>query len=511
MLRWLIPDSRRSDITGADLARECEPLLSWDIWNKMVERGYQPRLPDPGSPARLQVIVVVDALDGQDTVPPLDQMLGEARLALERRAELSPALIWLGERPGSLSQGLDKCWPRIRLEQWAVGGIKVDRAKVLEAVEHLVVALVTSDLVRAMDSFLKREAVEWVVMGASALLVNMRAEEYVREALLRDILEALVKPVPDVDRPRLVEEVRKRAQRVREALVEEGVAALKEVGWEAAASGLAIQECSLKDRGLLEAAFGPYQYAMATEKVTWKRWLQHLVASVSALARPFAPDVVSGLGPMLRAHYRQVGETVGLWYGEKPRGVAPRIRSELDSLQVFLGAFLDRGLPARSKSGGTPVPWVRERPLPTGVPAAILAVLAMESQFADGVDLEDTRGPSRQPVRPVPMMDGVYLDAAGVTDADIVQGAMRRYMHLSRTLASPWGVLLNLLPAWFVAALVLQSVWRWSEIKSLAIGGLALLVIGIAEMAYWWLLRARGLLLACQRHSLHRIGTRVLA
>lgn len=509
MLRWLGLNSQAGAVAGTDIARECEALLSWDLWRTMVERGYQPKLPEPNVPARLQVLVVVDALDGQAKPPPLDQMLSETRRALKRRAELTPVLIWLGQKPDVLGQGLEKCWPRIRMEQVAAGGLQVGSEKVMEAVEHLIVALVTSDLVPTIDRLVKREAVEWLVMGASALLVNRRAEAYVHEAVVREILGALVRPVPETDRPRLVDEVADRARRVREALVEEGIAALKEVGWDATASGLAIQECTLSDRRLIEAAFGPYGHALRPGKVSWRDWVRQRVALLSALTEPFAPD--PAIGEKLYEHYRRVSEGVEHWYGEKPRGAAPRIVEEYQNLQVFLGAFLDRGLPARTSLDSGLVRLLRERPLPTGVTAALLAVLGMENHLAGDLDLEDACGPSRQIVRAVPTKDDAYLRAAAEADADAIQGEVRRYAHFSRTLASPWGVLLNLLPGWFVATLALQSLLHWSEVKSLAIGGIALLVLGIGEMAYWWLLRARRLLGACQRYILHHLGSRALA
>lgn len=511
MLRWLDLGLQAGEIGRDSIARECEALLSLDLWHEMVDRGYQTRLPEPSVPACLQLIVVVDALGEGSTAPvldKLDKMLGDARQILGQRADLLPVLIWLGDRPSTLGQGIDKYWPRIRMDRIAVGGLEVSPVKIWEAVEHLIVALVTSDLVSVIDRVIEREVAEWLVVGVSALLVHPRSADYVLEVIIKEILEPLVQPVSEMDRSRLVAEAAKRAERVRKALVEEGVAALRETGWEAAASGLAIQECTLKDKVLLEAVFGPYQYAMSSEKVAWRQWLQQKVALIFALGKPFVPD--ARLGQRLQEHYKQVSETLEQWYSKQPRGLAPRILEEYRNLRAFLGAFLDRDLPVRT---GSPEPfiWSENRPLPLGVPAALLAVLAMESSLAGDEDLEDARGLSPHTVQAMPTRDDAYLEAAAGSDADIVRGELQRYLHFARTLASPWGVLLNLLPAWFVAALVLQSILHWPETKSLTVSGLALLVLGIGGTAYWWLLRAQRLFRFYQLQSLRYLGTRVLS
>jgi hypothetical protein len=182
---------------------------------------------------------------------------------------------------------------------------------------------------------------------------------------------------------------------------------------------------------------------------------------------------------------------------EKWRGLAPRAREEYQDIAVLLGSFLDRGLvkhKSRRKSGlpgGS-----QSAPLPAGIPAAITGLAGLaEVHLCEGNDLEDARGPVREPVRPAPLNDDAYLRVAGDTDAQIVREHLLRYAHFARTLASPWGVLLYLIPAWPLGTFLIQILCSLGTGPSLpGYGPRPIAFIGIAELAYWWLWKARSAL-----------------
>jgi hypothetical protein len=513
VLKWLGPFSSEDKVTGEELARTCETLLSLDLWQRLVERGYQSDLPRPGSPAHLRVIFVVDQIIGKLKEPPLDTVK-EAQKLLARRARLTPILVWLGSKPEPTPQSLNVYWPRFRMEPIAVSGFVVNTQQVLAAAEHLLVALLGSDFIQILDSILKKKSdIEWIVLGASALILHPRAEEWVREAVLREILAPLLAPLPEAETDRIIKVMSEHARKVRESLLEEALAAAKESGWEVEVENFGIQKCVLRKPELLKALFGPYQGGVINGRLNFREirnWPRQFWALISALAEPFLPDQ-NTIGEKLYYHYKELSEKLEQWLGEKWRGLAPRALQEYQDLAVSLGAFLDRGLMKPIPSEKRPAWWFTEPPLPTGLPAAIVALLAFQKHLCEGDDLEDARSSVREQVRPAPLNDDAYLKAAGDTDAQIVRENLLRYAHFARTLASPWGVLLYLLPAWPLAAFLVQLFVHWEPAQAFLVTGLALLLIGLAELVYWWLLKARQLLKAVQRDAHRALANRIIS
>jgi len=509
-LKWIGPFSSERELTGEGLARACETLLSWDLWQRLVERGYQPHA-QLRSPAHLQVIFIVDQLKGEGKGSPLG-VIGEAQKLLARRARLTPILVWLGSKPEPPPEDLNVYWPRIRMEPVAASGVGVAPRQVMEATQHLLVALVGSNFVQIIEPIVKKAKAEWIVVGASALLLHPRIEEWLRGAVLREILSPLVTPIPETEINRIEKAMSERARKVRESLLEEALEALKESGWKIEVKDLAIQKCVLRKPELLNALFGPYQGGVATERLSfreWKNWPRQFWTLISALAEPFFPDPTI-IRESLYRHYRELSEKLEQWLGEKWRGLAPRALEEYRDLRVLLGAFLDRGLTAQIPPEKQPSWWFSKPPLPTGLPAAITALLALQKHLCEGSDLEEARGLARERVRPAPLNDDAYLRAAGDTDAQIVRGNLLRYAHFARTLASPWGVFLYLLPAWPLAAFLVQFFLTWGPAQGFLVTGLALFLIGVVELAYWWFWKARQLLKAVQSNAHRALASRVM-
>lgn len=511
VLRWAGPFSPDAKIDSQKLAKDCEPLLSWDLWQRLVEKGYQSSLPAPGSPARLRVVLVVDRMTGQADGLSL-KILEELQGHLGEQVDLAPVLIWLGKKPTPPPEGLDVCWPRIRMEPVAAGGIGVDPQLVWEATEHLIVALMGSAFLPAVNQSVRDEETEWLVAGASALLLHPDIEKWLQEAVLREVLRPLVAPLPEAEADRIEKKMGEYAQKIREALLEEATAALREVGWEIGVEGLAVKECTLGQDALLKALFGPYRGGVIAQKFrlrNWKEWPRQFWALINALAAPFLPD--QHLGKILHRHYQECGDRIEQWVSiGQWRGLAPRAQEEVRDLRVLLGAFLDRGMMSEVSSEKQSSWWFTERPLPTGLPALLMALLALEKHLSGESDVKDVRGPSPEWVRPEPLNTEGYLRTAGDTDAMIVRGNLQRYAHFARTIASPWGVFLYLLPAWPLTAFLVQLMVQWKPVQAVLATGLGLLVIGIAELFYWWFIKARRLLKIVQREAHRYLADRIL-
>ena len=509
-LKWMGPFASEEEITPEGLARACETLLSLDLWRRLVERGYQPDLPRPGSSAGLQVVFLVDRIEAESESPPL-KVVQEAQKLLARRARLAPILVWLGSKPEPAPQNLNAYWPRIRMEPMAASGFGVDPQQVLAATEHLLVALMGSDFVRILGSVVKESDTEWIVLGTSALILHPRIEEWLQEAVLEETLAPLVASLPETEIDRIEKAMGERARQARESLLEEASAALKESGWEVEVEHLGIRKCVLQKPDLLETLFGAYRGGITAERLSGrdgKNWPQQLLSLISALAEPFFPGHT--IGEKLYHNYRELSETLEQWLGERWRGLAPRVREEYQDIAVLLGSFLDRGLVAQILPEKRPSWWFTERSLPTGLPATIAALLALQKHLCEGGNLEDLRGPARESVRPAPLNDDAYLRAAGDTDAQIVRDNLLRYAHFARTLASPWGVLLYLIPAWPLGTYLIQLLVHWEPVPTFLVTGLALFLIGIAELAYWWLWKARSLLKTVQRDAHRALVSRVM-
>jgi hypothetical protein len=512
-LKWLGPFSSPDPVTGEALARSCETLLSLDLWQRLVERGYQPDLPRPGSPIPLQVIFIVDQITGEFDETILDKVK-DAQVFLAKRANLTPILVWLGNKPQPAPSSLYIYWPRIRMEPVAVSGFVVNAQQVLAAAEHLLVALLGSNFIQILGSiFNKKDDIEWIVLGASALIVHPHMEEWVRETVLREILAPLVDPLPEAKADRIIETMRQQARKVRESFLEEALAAVKASGWEVEIENFGVRKCVLRKPELLKVLFGPYQGGVVAERANFREVrsrFREFWALLSALFKPFLPDQ-NTLSEELYRHYKELTEKLEQRLEERWRGLAARALEEYQDLAVSLGAFLDRGLMKPIPWKKRPAWWFTEPPLPTGLPAAIVALLALQKHLCEGDDLEDARRSVRERVRPAPLNDEAYLKAAGDADARIVREHLLRYAHFARTLASPWGVLLYLLPAWPLAAFLVQAFVDWEPAWAFLATGLALLLIGVVELAYWWLLKARQLLKAVQRDAHRALAHRAIS
>lgn len=501
-LRWL---PVRDQPSSEEIYRACEPLLSLDLWQRLVNAGYRTHLPDAQTPACIQVIVLWDTADAGRgfSLQDLSLSLQEARSRLAGKGEITVTLIVLGDASQVPAADLSLFWPRIRMGPTALGGMRVDRSRVLEACQHVLVALICSDVMKIIDEIVegKQNEVGWLVLGASALIVDpLEAQRWLQEAVIREVLAPILSKPSDPEIQQIEKQAKEEAWKVRRSLAKEAVDSLKEVGWEIKLEeeGFpAVTKCTLVQPQLLEAAFGPYQQRILPAQGNFAHRIRDWLVT---LTEPFLP--AQDLSEKLQTHYLSVNQTLkqrlslGGW-----KGLAAQALREYRRLEERLAGLLDPGL---ALSGG-------RHPKLTGLMGVILALCSLIKHLGEEGDLEDARTPRREKVQPAPLDSEKYLRAAAEMDAHMIWGKLLGYSHFARTLASPWGVLLNLLPAWFLGAFLLSASLNWGTGKSLLVFGLALVILGVAEVAYWWLIRARGVLERVVKEAHSDLARRTLA
>jgi len=524
-LQWLEWFDPEEEVSSEKITQACEPLLRLDLWQRLVKAGYRPQLPDARSPAQVQIFVVWDAMTqaSQDPVRGLKQFAESTKQQLKGKAELSLALVLLGGEPGVEVGALDAYWPRVRLSTTALGGTRVERGRVHQTCQHILVALVSSELTRTIESVMdkSRESAGWIALGASALLVDLPLmRQGLRQAILKEVLKPLVaSPLTDLERQGVEEMIEGRATAFREAMLGEATIGLKESGWRLDREGLAIKQCCLANPDLLDAAFGEYRggvpMCVPSSSEEGRRSLIGRVRGwsfrdarmlLSVLAEPFLP--ARNLSEELAEHYSQLRAPIEFRPSlEKAQGIAPTVRREYEDLRKLFASFLDRGL---VPSEGIPSLRGVSTPMPAGLQAAIQAVASMLKYLANDRDVQVARDARVEWVRPAPLDSDRYWEAAAEADADLVEGNLRRYSRFARTLASPLGVALRLIPAWPLLTGLLSLLPDWDVGRSAIVAGAALVVIGIAELVYWWLIRAWRLLNRIQGEAHRCLADRVL-
>ena len=531
-LAWPGPCDDGSSETS--IVEACASFLTLDLWQRLVDKGYQSNLPDLDFTARVQVILIWDALtcepsDADDATAALSEVLKAKEKLVGQMIEILPILIWLGECEG-VSEVYRSYWPRIQLDTKALGGTTVKPQRVYQVCEHLLVALVSTELTRALDHILqgKKDKVEWFVLGASALITDpQRMQHWLEAAVLKRVLEHhIATSLTDVQKHQIEKAVETRAMIFRRAALAEAADALRESRWQVDLDeeNLTIQRCILNSTELREATFGSYQPSSLRGGMHRARFLQapfsflqdlHLL--LTAVSRPFVPG--RNLVDILAGHYAELSNFLEGWFsGNKKRGLAPRVDEERGNLKDFLAAFLDRGpLPVDK----LPVFQVSDGSLPRGLAAARFAVMRMRYYLVQEGDFNyhtldlDEAEVTENPVQEVrstflePGFEAHQRIAAEIAATEI-QGYVRRYHHFVRTLASLPGVLLQLLPAWPLATYLLSLLPEWGIGRSLVVSGISLLLIGVIELIYWWLIRARRGLDKNQEKAYHALVSKSL-
>lgn len=390
----------------------------------------------------IQIIVVFDqtANDSSTSSQLLQSLTGAIQSALAS-VEYDLMLIVIGGNALDLGNCKHAYWPRFRLQEEALGGVKAPQDIVLGACQNLIVALTGSELVRALNySIADRESVDWVWMGASALSVDLDSmREYHEDAVLERLLLPLVMTNWNENGKPLVDK---------------------------AASGKIEELQSAMLSSAIEYT-APYAWQGRTEQKEIVRF--GLDRGSKLVSKVFRPE--KDLPSVLSANYEQIAEAL-------TRNLGKEASQQYAHLLDVLAFFLDRST-NRGNDRGTPLTLVEQ--WPSGLVVAVHAVRKMLTRLKDSADARY----NGKDVPPIPIKTKPFLMSMGESDASAIYGAMRRLMRLERTILSYQGTALKLIPAWPLTTGILIPVFEL-DLGIAALAAAAIVTgIGVIEQLIW--------------------------
>ncbi len=487
--------------------------------NRLVEKGYLTNLPDIDNPLEIQLVVIYDAQDRDDVQIKEDLESLAVSIDIEHPHILSLVLL---DGSNTKTVAAERYWPRIRLSSSALGGVSVSREEVLRTCEHLLVALATSELSKAISHVVqcRQDADDWLALGASIIrsaVPEMR--DHLSAATLEKLLKPLVAATPGtLERDRLYDVADDKADSIQNALFSTAVDAVRDAGWVIKNQDRQILSCDIAaDTSLRKMLFGPCwaddlaipekmseSRSLFSEMRSWlthqwlrlKQWFKHTWRLLTYLRLGFLPEREL-LSNELSEHYI----TLDLALQERVASITTaEFRTSLD----FIANLLDRGFTTKTESSSSLI----TSTFPHGLPAAIVAAKRMVQHLAQDEDILDRQ---EQSVRPSPLGGKAYWHTAATVDVNFAYNQSLIHRRFVRSTASPIGVLLYLIPVWPLLTSLLSLIPQWSIARAATISGLALLLIGIIETVRWWLNKARQLLEETQAQTRQSLAERILS
>ncbi len=441
-LQWLhVP---RGQEIPEDALRAClAPLLSLRLWQKLAATGAVRTLPSAGKPMNVRVLVlyeVPDPPDPQDDPRLLESLATTLESLLAGHAALSLCLIAVGA--GHVDPTIARrYWPRIRLEPSAYGGTVADAAQVRQVCQTLVVALLASELVRAIDHAAgpTKGADGWLWLGASALRVDLgRMREYQCVLILRELIKPLLgSPLSTPDGQFVTGIMKAGVASLQRAMLADALDLASRLSWEGENQGRSI------------VRFAP-------------KSITELGVSID---RP-----ASRLAGSLAARHVRLREALA-------RGLAAPASQRYHSLLEVVTFFLDPKAAQRQARK----PFSFEQTPPAGLPAAVEALRRAIAELKAWHDIYD----GGKAIHPHLSGDDRFLGALGEANADMVLGGSRAHKRLSSVLLSPLGIALKLLPAWLLLTGILLHITTLLDWQAALAAGLCVLAVGVAEHIAW--------------------------
>lgn len=396
----------------------------------------------------LQIIVVYDLDRRGDAVA--SRVLPAVEAALERLIprgrKVSLILVVLGDGRPNLGQKT-AYWPKFRLHSKSYSGLEVTRARVVEACQNLLVALITSELASAIDHRVgdARQSVGWIWAGASAVVADLSG---MREFVRCKIFQLLVAPMLKAE---LTADVRHRVDRdVR-----------KDV--------LALQISNL-DRALEIPSHEESRYRWEAERK--KNTVEVVRMDLKAHGEIFPPaghlaaDLSQWYGTLRRSLIEHGGGRAREEFGKLCERFAFRIDPPPDD---------DDALKSTGKTTGGEAPSTLGSQLLPGLAAATFAVEKSAEYLTKWTDLIYTGRVPR------PVGGASYLSSVAHLDAGEIEGEYRRYRRYERTILSPQGYLLRLFPAWPILAAVLVALSDWDILRAGVVAALLLAIYSVIQ------------------------------
>jgi len=430
-----------SDISEERIRRLIAPFFRFEFRTAMAERGYS-QAREEGELTTAKIIVVCDrAANDPSTVSQLLQSLATVIQSALANVRYELTLIVLGSGTLDLGKSKHAYWPRFRLQEEALDGVKASQDIVLGACQNLLVALTGSELVSALNwSIADKESVDWIWTGVSALAVDLdNMREFLQEAVLERLLLPLIMTNWNENGKRLVDEaVAEKIEDMQSALLSS-----------------AIQDTT------------PYSWQGKTEK---RNVIRFEIDRGSELApKVFRPE--KDLAPALSANYEQLAEAL-------TQNLGKETSQQYAHLLDVLAFFLDRST-SRNKDRSTPLTLIEQ--WPSGLVVAVYALGKMIAKLKGSMDARC----NGKDVPPFPIRTRRFLMSVGESDASAVYSTMRRLVRLERTILSYLGTVLKLIPAWPLVTGILIVIFSLETVTAALAAATLLIVVGIIEQAIW--------------------------
>ncbi|MFH2103362.1 MAG: hypothetical protein ABIJ39_08420 [Chloroflexota bacterium] len=519
LLHWTTVLNPTDIVEKGYISNQLDPFLKHELWQRLVDKGYVQYLPDADHPIQLQILVICDLLKKTDLDVVsgwLEKLAASVKSRIGNRALYSLILILLGE-PGIDAAKVQPFWPRVYLSKEGWGGTKFETGQVLQACQNVVAGFVTSEFSRAIDYVISkdRRSVKWIALGAASIMVDLAiVRKRFHIEVLKEFIEPMIQEPPnEIQRRKLDDAMDAQARKFQAALLrgenEFGVKEIMEAhGWNFNAEGQEIKDCHLTPTSnIARVAFGkkpewwlgeiekpPAFHGSLFEKLIdrVKRGFLELID----LLHPIPLPAHEKLAVPLAENYQALDDAL-------QKELSQRTTTEYRRLLDTFAFLLDRN----SYAGEN-----RRMPLDPNDdwPAGLQAVRYSIRKFMDVLTHSVGIKYNGHDVEPSPLGTATYWEAAAAEDALVLEGAIRRYERLRRSISSGWGAALKLIVAWPLLYGLLDVLTHWDQWVIILVPAAALVLLGLIELIVWQV-RARQLLAGIRREINSRLTKRVLS
>jgi hypothetical protein len=448
VIRWERIETS-AQATKDTIERFVAPFSQLEYVQRLVDRGILPEMPTKDKPLHIQVIVLHEDGADSDFANLLQTLADGVSKVFEHNATFALVLIAIGELDPTVQNGA-LYWPRFRLQTRTAGGMVATRERILEVCQNLIVALVSSELVSKIDTLIgqEKQSIKWIWIGGSALISDVaNMYEYVRLNVLQELVNLLLKEKLTPDDQRWIDD-----------WMQDQISLLQDTTRKTALSIAENQKWDIRPKVKppdLAAILRRKIYGFFLSRFRWD--IQLLKEKEEKLPLPLMPGIElkdkiaspdKSLTIFLLECYRRlrdgleeegsVGATVQREYRELLKNLSTLIRSPEASTTTST-ALSSTQTTLSTGTSQSPIQTLGPR-RPGGLAAVIYATARACSVLRQSRDV---------PIRDITIhrtKSDYYLTAVAEADADGAYAAYRRWFRYKRSLLSPWGYLLSLIP-----------------------------------------------------------------
>ena len=523
LVRWT-PVLNPSETVSEGQLSDIDFFFKYDLWQRLVDKGYIQHLPDADHPLQLQVLVICDMIGGvsYDTViawlEKLPSAVESKKSKIGEQAECSLALVILGD-PAISHDKLKSYWPRIYLSKTGWGGTRFNSEQIFQTCQNVIAGFVASELPRSIDYVAGKShnAVQWIALGASSVLVDLAAvrERYDVE-VLEEFLEPLIQDSLTENQCRILDDgIDAQVHKLQSSLLigknvaGKDIFGVKEIceqhGWDFKATGQVVERCSpLPTSDIARKGFGSQWWLEEAKSPVFEgsfyrklfTRIKYGVKLYVDLLLPVplpSPEIFASL---LAENYRALDAAL-------QAGLRHRAGLEYQHLLDIFAFLLNRDSYAGENR---PLPLDPNLAWPTGLRAVDYAINRAIDRLTHSADIQY----AGQDIHIASIGTDEYWKSAAAEDALVVEGALRRYKRLDKSLSSIWGVILKILVAFPLLYGLLDIFTSWPQWIVILLSALALAILGLVESVVWRL-QARQLLRQVREEVNTCLSKRVLS